>query len=83
VARSASKELGRYGIRVNAVAPGVIETSMTAHLSEEILAGRVEDTSLRRLGTAEEVAKVIRFLVSDEASFVTGQILGVDGGLVL
>jgi 3-oxoacyl-[acyl-carrier protein] reductase len=83
VARSASKELGRYGIRVNGVAPGVIETSMTAHLSEEILAGRVEDTSLRRLGTAEEVAKVIRFLVSDEASFVTGQILGVDGGLVL
>lgn len=83
VARSASKELGRYGIRVNGVAPGVIETAMTEHLSEEIISGRIADTSLRRLGKAEEVAKVIRFLVGDEASFVTGQILGVDGGLVL
>ncbi|WP_158888530.1 SDR family NAD(P)-dependent oxidoreductase [Amycolatopsis anabasis] len=83
IARSASKELGRYGIRVNGVAPGVIETAMTEHLGEEIIAGRIEDTSLRRLGKAEEVAKAIRFLVSDEASFVTGQILGVDGGLVL
>ncbi|QWF80217.1 SDR family NAD(P)-dependent oxidoreductase [Amycolatopsis sp. CA-230715] len=83
VARSASKELGRYGIRVNGVAPGVIETAMTEHLGEEIIADRIEDTSLRRLGKPEEVAKAIRFLVSDEASFVTGQILGVDGGLVL
>ncbi|RZQ62056.1 SDR family NAD(P)-dependent oxidoreductase [Amycolatopsis suaedae] len=83
VAKSAAKELGRYGIRVNGVAPGVIETAMTEHLGEDIIAGRVEDTPLGRLGKAEEVAKAIRFLVSDEASFVTGQILGVDGGLVL
>jgi 3-oxoacyl-[acyl-carrier protein] reductase len=83
VARSASKELGRYGIRVNGVAPGVIETAITAHLSDKDVSGCIEHTSLRRLGQAEEVAKVIRFLVSDEASFVTGQILGVDGGLVL
>jgi 3-oxoacyl-[acyl-carrier protein] reductase len=83
IARSASKELGRYGIRVNGVAPGVIETAMTEHLGEEILAERIADTSLGRLGRAEEVARVIRFLVSDDASFVTGQIVGVDGGLVL
>lgn len=83
VARSTAKELGRYGIRVNGVAPGVIETAMTAHLSEDVINGRVKDTPLGRLGQPEEIAKVIRFLVSDEASFVTGQILGVDGGLVL
>ncbi|MBP2321652.1 3-oxoacyl-[acyl-carrier protein] reductase [Kibdelosporangium banguiense] len=83
VARSTAKELGRYGIRVNGVAPGVIETAMTAHLAEDVIAKRTADTPLARLGKPEEVARVIRFLVSDEASFVTGQILGVDGGLVL
>ncbi len=83
VARSTAKELGRYNIRVNGVAPGVIETAMTAHLSEDVISGRVADTPLGRLGKPEEIAKAIRFLVSDEASFITGQILGVDGGLVL
>ncbi|MEW2500143.1 SDR family NAD(P)-dependent oxidoreductase [Amycolatopsis sp. CA-161197] len=83
IARSAAKELGRHNIRVNAVAPGVIETDMTSHLGEKVIAGRIEDTALGRLGKPEEVAKAIRFLVSDEASFVTGQVLGIDGGLVL
>lgn len=83
VARSAAKELGRSGIRVNGVAPGVIETAMTADLGEQVIAGSVEDTPLGRLGKPEEVAKAIRFLVSDQASFITGQVLGVDGGLVL
>jgi 3-oxoacyl-[acyl-carrier protein] reductase len=83
VARSTAKELGRYGIRVNGVAPGVIETAMTEHLAEDVIAKRTADTALARLGRAEEVARVIRFLVSDDASFVTGQIVGVDGGLVL
>ncbi|WP_184676457.1 SDR family NAD(P)-dependent oxidoreductase [Saccharothrix violaceirubra] len=83
IARSTAKELGRYGIRVNGVAPGVIETSMTSHLGEEVLDKRAADTPLGRLGKADEVARVIRFLASDDASFVTGQIVGVDGGLVL
>ncbi|MFF4598358.1 SDR family NAD(P)-dependent oxidoreductase [Amycolatopsis sp. NPDC001319] len=83
IARSAAKELGRHNIRVNAVAPGVIETDMTSHLGEKVIAGRIEDTALGRLGKPEEVAKAIRFLVSDEASFITGQVLGIDGGLVL
>jgi 3-oxoacyl-[acyl-carrier protein] reductase len=83
LAKSSAKELGRYGIRVNAVAPGVIETDLTAGQSEEVLDRVRKDTPLGRLGAAEEVAKAIKFLVSDEASFVTGQVLGVDGGLVL
>jgi len=83
IARSAAKELGRSGIRVNAVAPGVIDTDLTAGLADEARAENVARTPLGRLGSAEDVAKAIRFLVSDEASFVTGQVLGVDGGLVL
>jgi 3-oxoacyl-[acyl-carrier protein] reductase len=83
IAKSAAKELGRSGIRVNAVAPGVIETDLTASLSEDAKAENTGRTPLGRLGRAEDVANAIRFLVSDEASFVTGQVLGVDGGLVL
>jgi 3-oxoacyl-[acyl-carrier protein] reductase len=83
IARSAAKELGRSGIRVNAVAPGVIETDLTAGLSEDAKAENTGKTPLGRLGRAEDVANAIRFLVSDEASFITGQVLGVDGGLVL
>jgi 3-oxoacyl-[acyl-carrier protein] reductase len=83
LARSAAKELGRHGIRVNAVAPGVIRTDLIADQSAEVLARVESDTPLGRLGTADEVARVIRFLVSDEASFLTGQVIGVDGGLVL
>ncbi|MDS0132869.1 MULTISPECIES: SDR family NAD(P)-dependent oxidoreductase [unclassified Amycolatopsis] len=83
IARSAAKELGRSGIRVNAVAPGVIETDLTSGLSEDAKAENAGKTPLGRLGRPEEVANAIRFLVSDEASFITGQVLGIDGGLVL
>src|SRR5262249_12127052 len=83
VARTAAKELGPRGIRVNAVAPGMINTEMIAHLPENLITERVANTALRRLGDPVDVARVIRFLISDEAAFVTGQVLGVDGGLVL
>jgi 3-oxoacyl-[acyl-carrier protein] reductase len=82
-ARSAARELGAYGIRVNAVAPGVIRTDLTAGQGEEVLGAVLRRTPLGRLGEPVDVARVVRFLVSDEAAFVTGQVLGVDGGLVL
>lgn len=83
IARSSAKELGRYGIRVNAVAPGLIDTDMTAHLPPAVLDRRIADTPLGRLGRPDDVARAIRFLAGDDAGFVTGQVLGVDGGLVL
>lgn len=83
VARSAAKELGPIGIRVNAVAPGLIQTDMIRHLPEELISGRIAATALRRLGRPADVAAAIRFLVSDDARFITGQVIGVDGGLVL
>lgn len=78
-----AKELGPKGITVNAVAPGFIETEMTARVPEHILEQVRQRTPLRRLGRAEEVAQVYLFLASDEADFINGAVIPVDGGLVL
>jgi 3-oxoacyl-[acyl-carrier protein] reductase len=79
--KALAKELGTRGVRVNAVAPGYIETELTGVLSDEIREFLRSNTPLGRLGTPEDVARAVRFLCSDEASFVTGEILLVDGGL--
>lgn len=78
-----AKELGRKGIRVNAVAPGFIMTSMTEAVPEKVLDLMKEKAPLQRLGKPEDIANAFLFLASDEASFITGTVLSVDGGLVI
>ena len=79
--KSAAKELATRGITVNAVAPGFIDTDMTAALPENARMGLLSTIPAGRLGAAEEVAMVVAFLASDEAAYVTGQVLAVDGGM--
>lgn len=81
--RALARELGPSGITVNAVAPGVIDTEMNAHLSAEDLHALADETPLSRLGTPREVAEAVLFLVSDAASFITGQVIGVNGGFLV
>ena len=76
-----AKELGAYGVRVNAVAPGLIETKMLAEANEEDVANLVSGTSLKHLGKPQDVADLIAYLVSDESSYVTGQVIRIDGGI--
>lgn len=78
--KSLALELGPSGVRVNCVAPGVIDTDMNRAHSPETLRALAEETPLGRLGTPEEAARAIYFLASPESAFITGQVLGVDGG---
>lgn len=78
--KSAAKEVGFAGIRVNAIMPGLIRTAMTDALGEDVLADRVKDIALRRLGEPAEIAQAALFLASDMASYVTGTVIEVTGG---
>jgi len=80
--KALAQEVGPSGIRVNCVAPGVIDTEMNSHLSEDDLRQLADNTPLMRLGTPEEVARAIYFLSSDDSSFITGQILCPNGGYI-
>jgi NAD(P)-dependent dehydrogenase (short-subunit alcohol dehydrogenase family) len=81
MARSAAKELGPQGIRVNTVAPGLVETEMIAPYPREAIDATAAGTPLRRLGTPDDIASAVLFLAGDGASFITGHVLAVDGGL--
>lgn len=81
--KALAKEVGPSGINVNCIAPGVIDTDMNAHYSNEDILALKEDTPLERIGTAEDIAQAASFLASDSASFITGQILGVNGGYII
>ncbi len=81
--KALAKELGPSCIRVNCVAPGVIDTEMNKALSEEDVKNLADETPLCRIGSASEVAKTVLFLASDDASFITGQVLSPNGGFVI
>lgn len=81
--KSVAKELGSRNVLVNAVAPGFIETDMTAAMTAEARAGLAGQIPLERLGTPQDIAGVVTFLASDQAGYITGQVLVVDGGMVM
>ena len=81
--KSNAKELSSRGITVNAVAPGYIETDMTDKLGEEVKGKLFEAIPLQRLGRPEDIANAVSFLASDKAAYITGQVLNIDGGMVM
>lgn len=81
--KSAARELAGRGITVNSVAPGFIETEMTEVLSDEVKKDILTKIPLKRMGKAEEIAKMVKFLASDEANYITGQLFTVDGGMTM
>ena len=81
--KAVARELAPRGVRVNAVAPGFVETDMTAKLSDKVRAACEEQIPLRRMARPEEVAGVVRFLASDAAAYITGEVVRVDGGMAM
>jgi 3-oxoacyl-[acyl-carrier protein] reductase len=78
-----ARELGRYGIRVNAVAPGFVKTEILAAMPQKVLDGMVSHTPMGRIGDVRDIAEAYLWLASDAATWVTGTVISVDGGLVI
>ena len=81
--KTVAREVGSRGVTVNAVTPGYIDTAMTHDLSDEVREGMLNMVPLARMGTAEDIANAVRFLVSDDASYITGAVLNVNGGMYM
>lgn len=81
--KALAKEVGLSGIRVNCICPGVIETEMNSHLDEQTIEELKEETPLNMIGTPEDVANMVKFLCSEKSKFITGQIIGVNGGMII
>ena len=81
--KSAAKELAARGVTVNMVAPGFIDTDMTANLPEKVREATLEGIPMKKMGSPENIADAVAFLVSDNASYITGQVINVDGGMVM
>lgn len=83
LSRSVARELGSKGVTCNVIAPGFVETDMTANLSQQIREGVLGMMAVKRLGTPEDIAAAVAYVTSDEAGFLTGQVICVDGGLTM
>lgn len=81
--KALAKELGPSGINVNAIAPGLIDTEMNASLTDDVIASIIEETPLMRIGTPQDVASLAYFLASEESSFITGEIISINGGYLI
>jgi len=81
--KSLSKELGRYKIRVNVIAPGLIDTEMVEAMTDKVREGIMKNILLKRIGSSEDVANAVSFLCSTKADYITGQVIQVDGGLII
>lgn len=83
ITKSASKELAINNVRVNAIAPGFIETDMVKNLTDDVFKERMDSIEMKRIGTPEDIANTALFLASDLSNYITGQIIGVDGGMLI
>ncbi len=81
--KSAAKELATRGVRVNAVAPGFIDTAMTEKLADSVKEGALASIPMKKFGTVQDGANVVRFLCSENSAYITGQVIAVDGGMVM